>query len=280
MNELAEQCGGENLSSFLIKPVQRLLRYKLLMRDVFKCTDRRHQDYEPMKAAIDKLQVVSLKVDEAAGLLDDKSKLESSKSSPTNQRRRRHRRMISRQIDEEGEDWKRLSSRSLKMSRASVVPTVSASVRLPPGLPPSPPKTQSPDERTRLRSVVTNISSKSDLKVSRASVAPTMSVRIFHHICYSTTLKQFTNPNRSLLYTHQYHHPHHHLKLEHRMSVPDFEVLFRVYSRRVLYEMDPLSYLQELNPDEMGNSTERQNLSPIQEHESDEFRNYHQHVKM
>ena len=238
MNELAEQCGGENLSSFLIKPVQRLLRYKLLMRDVFKCTDRRHQDYEPMKAAIDKLQVVSLKVDEAAGLLDDKSKLESSKSSPTNQRRRRHRRMISRQIDEEGEDSKRLSSRSLKTSRASVVPTVSASVRLPPGLPPSPPKSQSPDERTRLRSVVTNISSKTDMKVSRASVAPTMSVRtfFFFHPCYKYNSH---NQNRSPLYIHQYHYPHHHLKHEHPMSVPDFEVLFRDYSRRVLYEMDP-----------------------------------------
>ena len=101
--------------------------------------------------------------------------------------------MISRQIDEEGEDWKRLSSRSLKMSRASVVPTVSASVRLPPGLPPSPPKTQSPDERTRLRSVVTNISSKSDLKVSRASVAPTMSVRTFHQ---THSLTSHTKPKQ------------------------------------------------------------------------------------
>ena len=191
-----------------------------------------------MKAAIEKLQVVSGKVDEAAGLLDDKSKLESSKSTPTNQRRRRHRRMISRQIDEEGEDSKRLSSRSLKTSRASVVPTVSASVRLPPGLPPSPPKSQSPDERTRLRSVVTNISSKTDMKVSRASVAPTMSVRtfFFFHPCYKYNSH---NQNRFPLYIHQYHYPHHHLKHEHPMSVPDFEVLFRDYSRRVLYEMDP-----------------------------------------
>ena len=178
MNELAEQCGGENLSSFLIKPVQRLLRYKLLMRDVFKCTDHHHQDYEPLKVAIEKLQVVSCKVDKAAGLMDDKSKLESSsKLSPTNQRRRRHRRMISRQIDreQEDEDWKRLSSRSVKISRASVVPAISVPALLPPGLPPSPPKTRSPDERSRLRSVVSNISSNSDLKMSRASVVPTMS---------------------------------------------------------------------------------------------------------
>ena len=192
-----------------------------------------------MKAAIEKLQVVSGKVDEAAGLLDDKSKLESSKSLPTNQRRRRHRRMISRQIDDEGEDSKRLSSRSLKTSRASVVPTVSASVRLPPGLPPSPPKSQSPDERTRLRSVVTNISSKTDMKVSRASVAPTMSVRTFFFLPPLLQIQLTHNHNRSPLYIHQYHYPHHHLKHEHPMSVPDFEVLFRDYSRRVLYEMDP-----------------------------------------
>ena len=172
MSELADQCNGENLSSFLIKPVQRLLRYKLLMRDVLKCTDRKHDDYEPLNLAIQKLQVVSSKVDKATGQLDDKSKLESSTSSPRNQRQRRHRRIISRMIDEEGEDWKRLSSKSVKMSRASVAPIVS----LPAVHPSSPPPLTSTartaeDERARLPSVVTNLTSKSDV-IPRPSFAP------------------------------------------------------------------------------------------------------------
>ena len=66
------------LSDFLIKPVQRLLRYKLLLRDMQKLTDAFHEDYDELSLAILKLDVVAAAVDSvtskhAHDILNDRS---------------------------------------------------------------------------------------------------------------------------------------------------------------------------------------------------------------
>ena len=76
--EQSDKCRGEDVQSFLIRPVQRLMRYKLLLRDLIKKTDREHGDYDLLKTAIEKLQVVAMKVNEATGHHTAKEKLERS----------------------------------------------------------------------------------------------------------------------------------------------------------------------------------------------------------
>ncbi|KAG4085729.1 hypothetical protein H8356DRAFT_1738822 [Neocallimastix lanati (nom. inval.)] len=46
------------LESFLIKPVQRICKYPLLLREIIKCTDESHKDYENIIKAYEKLEVV------------------------------------------------------------------------------------------------------------------------------------------------------------------------------------------------------------------------------
>ena len=42
----------DSINEFVIKPVQRLLRYKLLLRDMQKLTDAFHEDYDELSLAI------------------------------------------------------------------------------------------------------------------------------------------------------------------------------------------------------------------------------------
>ena len=76
--ERRSQSDDLGLSDFLIKPVQRLLRYKLLLRDMQKLTDAFHEDFDELSLAILKLDVVAAAVDSVTSkhgheLLNDRS---------------------------------------------------------------------------------------------------------------------------------------------------------------------------------------------------------------
>lgn len=48
---------GLGLESYLIKPVQRLLKYPLLLKEMKKCTDPDDPEYELIEQALDQIQV-------------------------------------------------------------------------------------------------------------------------------------------------------------------------------------------------------------------------------
>eukprot|EP01080_Neovahlkampfia_damariscottae_P009289 gene9289-1377_t len=55
----APECEGLPIQGFLIKPVQRIPRYKLLLRDLLKVTPTNHIDYENLKIAFEKIDFVA-----------------------------------------------------------------------------------------------------------------------------------------------------------------------------------------------------------------------------
>ncbi|KAJ3125743.1 Myosin 10A, isoform D [Nowakowskiella sp. JEL0407] len=55
-----------NLDTFLIKPVQRICKYPLLLREIIKNTESTHQDYETLMKALLKLETVVTIVNEGA----------------------------------------------------------------------------------------------------------------------------------------------------------------------------------------------------------------------
>lgn len=63
---------GQNLRSFLIMPIQRIPRYKLLIEDLVKNTPQDHPDYTNLTNALDKLAAVAIQVDMA--ILEQKNR--------------------------------------------------------------------------------------------------------------------------------------------------------------------------------------------------------------
>jgi hypothetical protein len=57
------QCRNLDLKAFLIKPVQRICKYPLLLRELLKYTDESHPDHEGLVAALAKVQAVAEHVD-------------------------------------------------------------------------------------------------------------------------------------------------------------------------------------------------------------------------
>ena len=56
LNKNSNLCRGlASLPAFLISPVQRLPRYLLLLKDLFKCTPEDHPDYQNVQKAYDSL---------------------------------------------------------------------------------------------------------------------------------------------------------------------------------------------------------------------------------
>jgi len=53
------------MCSFLIKPVQRICKYPLLIRELLRTTDEKHKDYKNLEAAYEKLEMVVTVVNEA-----------------------------------------------------------------------------------------------------------------------------------------------------------------------------------------------------------------------
>ena len=60
------ECGQMVLSSFLIKPVQRICKYPLLIREIIKNTDAEHPDRKNLEMASVKIDTVVTIVNEAA----------------------------------------------------------------------------------------------------------------------------------------------------------------------------------------------------------------------
>lgn len=56
--ETVEACRGLSLLSFLIKPVQRICKYPLLLRDLIKNTRKSNPDYQSLSSAFSKIEQV------------------------------------------------------------------------------------------------------------------------------------------------------------------------------------------------------------------------------
>jgi len=57
--ELQSRCHGLTLSSFLIMPVQRIPRYKMLLQELLKYTDNNHRDFEKLTSACQIIEEVA-----------------------------------------------------------------------------------------------------------------------------------------------------------------------------------------------------------------------------
>ncbi|KAJ3412174.1 cytochrome c oxidase subunit 1 [Chytridiales sp. JEL 0842] len=66
---------GLSLESFLIKPVQRICKYPLLMRELLKHTEKSHKDYPALEIATERIEAVVGLVNEATDALDKKEKV-------------------------------------------------------------------------------------------------------------------------------------------------------------------------------------------------------------
>mmetsp|Transcript_9225 Transcript_9225/g.13959 ORF Transcript_9225/g.13959 Transcript_9225/m.13959 type:complete len:330 (-) Transcript_9225:18-1007(-) len=70
-----ERCKGLLLNSFLIKPVQRLCKYPLLLRELIKNTPEAHEDYQPLIDAQEKVASVVSFVNEAKRIAEGQAKM-------------------------------------------------------------------------------------------------------------------------------------------------------------------------------------------------------------
>eukprot|EP00005_Dracoamoeba_jomungandri_P013189 CAMPEP_0174265798 /NCGR_PEP_ID=MMETSP0439-20130205/27916_1 /TAXON_ID=0 /ORGANISM="Stereomyxa ramosa, Strain Chinc5" /LENGTH=833 /DNA_ID=CAMNT_0015352429 /DNA_START=119 /DNA_END=2620 /DNA_ORIENTATION=- len=62
---------GNTLNGFLIKPIQRICKYPLLLKELLKYTPASHDDYELLKAALEKVQKVVEEVEETKNMLEN-----------------------------------------------------------------------------------------------------------------------------------------------------------------------------------------------------------------
>ncbi|WFD32613.1 hypothetical protein MSPP1_003661 [Malassezia sp. CBS 17886] len=65
-----EHSNAWNLSSLLIKPVQRVLKYPLFLHTIIACTDAQHPDCEPLRAALAQIQGVADRINENKKRMD------------------------------------------------------------------------------------------------------------------------------------------------------------------------------------------------------------------
>ncbi|CAI2169930.1 13957_t:CDS:10 [Funneliformis geosporum] len=69
------QCGSLDLSSFLLKPMQRITRYPLLIRQILHYTDKNNLDHEDMMQALHKAEAILEDTNEAAREQENQLKL-------------------------------------------------------------------------------------------------------------------------------------------------------------------------------------------------------------
>ena len=50
------ECQGLDLGSFMIKPIQRICKYPLLMKELLKQTDAAHEEYQQTKDALQAIE--------------------------------------------------------------------------------------------------------------------------------------------------------------------------------------------------------------------------------
>jgi hypothetical protein len=70
-----EQARGLTLFGFLIKPIQRICKYPLLLKDLLKHTDEDHPDYENLRKAQVKIEAVVEYVNERKRLAENLQKI-------------------------------------------------------------------------------------------------------------------------------------------------------------------------------------------------------------
>ncbi|KAJ3333516.1 hypothetical protein HDU76_007282 [Blyttiomyces sp. JEL0837] len=64
-----------DLASFLIKPVQRICKYPLILKEIIKSTDEDHKDYAVLKEALDSIQAIITQVNDGARAADGVRKI-------------------------------------------------------------------------------------------------------------------------------------------------------------------------------------------------------------
>ena len=70
-----EECRGLTLFSFLIKPIQRICKYPLLLKDLLKHTPSAHSDYEKLESALQKIEFVVSYVNERKRIAENLQKI-------------------------------------------------------------------------------------------------------------------------------------------------------------------------------------------------------------
>uniref|UniRef100_A0A1A7YX17 Intersectin 2b n=1 Tax=Iconisemion striatum TaxID=60296 RepID=A0A1A7YX17_9TELE len=70
------RCKGMPLSSFLLKPMQRITRYPLHIKNILECTPEGHADREPLKEALERAEVLCQQVNEEVRSKENVERLE------------------------------------------------------------------------------------------------------------------------------------------------------------------------------------------------------------
>jgi hypothetical protein len=73
--ELQPRCHGLNLRSFLIQPVQRVPRYKLLIAEMLKHTEERHADFQKLQQALQSISKVAANINEGVAQQEQRMKV-------------------------------------------------------------------------------------------------------------------------------------------------------------------------------------------------------------
>ncbi|XP_061735340.1 intersectin-2-like isoform X2 [Nerophis ophidion] len=71
-----DRCKGMPLSSFLLKPMQRITRYPLLIKNILECTAEGHADRDPLKEALERAEELCQQVNEGVRDKENSDKLE------------------------------------------------------------------------------------------------------------------------------------------------------------------------------------------------------------
>jgi hypothetical protein len=69
--------GKRPVQFFITQPVQRILRYKMLLTEVLQCTDEGHPDAQPLRTALDKIGEVAIKINKNKGEFEDLQELKN-----------------------------------------------------------------------------------------------------------------------------------------------------------------------------------------------------------
>uniref|UniRef100_A0A1A8H457 Intersectin 2a n=2 Tax=Nothobranchius korthausae TaxID=1143690 RepID=A0A1A8H457_9TELE len=70
------RCRGMPLSSFLLKPMQRITRYPLLIKNILEHTPEGHADREPLREALERAEELCLQVNEGVREKENSDRLE------------------------------------------------------------------------------------------------------------------------------------------------------------------------------------------------------------
>lgn len=73
----APECRGLSLESFLIKPIQRICKYPLLLKELLRHTEKTHKDYANLQLASEKIDSVVKVANEATAILGERDRLAS-----------------------------------------------------------------------------------------------------------------------------------------------------------------------------------------------------------